>query len=137
MRILALLQRHKMLILYLFYGACTTLVNMLAYWLCYSVAHMGNVVSVIIAWLLAVFFAFVTNKLWVFGSKDTSPAVLLREGAAFVYYRLLTGLMDVAIMYVAVDVCLLNPNVWKLVANILVIIANWLASKWIIFAKAK
>lgn len=132
---ISLIRQHKALILYLFFGGCTTVVNVLAYALCYSVLGMGNVSSTCWAWFISVLFAFITNKLWVFGSKSLSLRTVLREGVSFFICRLLTGLMDVGIMFVAVDLLELSPIFWKLVANILVIIANWAVSKCIIFAK--
>jgi len=96
---------------------------------------MSNVPSVIIAWLLAVVFAFFTNKLWVFKSKSFAPDVLKHEIPTFFGARLLTGLLDLGIMYLAVDVLHGNGTVWKLISNILVIILNYVASKLIIFKK--
>ena len=58
-----LLEKYRSLILYAVFGALTTLVNMGAYWLCFNALGMPNVPSTIIAWILAVSFAFITNKL--------------------------------------------------------------------------
>lgn len=134
---ISLLRQHKALILYLFFGGLTTLVNVLVYALCFGALGIGNVVSTCLAWFISVLFAFITNKLWVFGSKSLSPRVILREGISFFICRLLTGFMDVAIMFIAVDLLGLSPIFWKIVANVLVVIANWAVSKCIIFAKRR
>lgn len=127
--------KYRSIILYVVFGAMTTLVNMAAYWLCYNVIGIPNVPSTIIAWVLAVSFAFVTNKLWVFDSKSWDAKTLRHEIPTFFGARLLTGLLDVGIMYVTVDVMGWNGMVWKLVSNVIVIILNYIASKLVIFKK--
>lgn len=106
---------------------------MAAYYLCFNLIGIPNVPSTIIAWVLAVFFAFVTNKLWVFDSKYFSAEVLKHELPTFFGARIATGLLDVGIMFLAVDVLHWNSTVWKLISNVLVIIINYIASKLIIF----
>lgn len=61
--------------------------------------------------------------------------VLIKEIPAFFGCRLATGILDVGIMYVAVDVANANGTVWKIVSNVLVIIINYVASKLVIFKK--
>lgn len=134
-KVKALIVKYQDMILYVFFGALATLVNTASYYLCYNIIGMSNVPSVIIAWLLAVVFAFFTNKLWVFKSKSFAPDVLKHEIPTFFGARLLTGLLDLGIMYLAVDVLHGNGTVWKLISNILVIILNYVASKLIIFKK--
>lgn len=135
MALFSLLNRHRAIILYLFFGVCTTLVNVLAYGGCYRIIGLSNALSTISAWAIAVLFAFITNKLWVFESRDLHCRAIMREGASFVLCRLLTGLLDLGIMFLAVDMLRLSPLLWKILANIIVILANWLASKWLIFRK--
>ena len=132
-KIKTLAVKYQDMILYVFFGALATLVNTASYYLCYNILGVSNVPSVVIAWLLAVIFAFFTNKLWVFRSKSFAPDVLKHEIPTFFGARLLTGLMDLGIMYVAVDVLHGNGTVWKLISNVLVIILNYVASKLIIF----
>ena len=134
-KVKALLMKYRSLILYAVFGALTTLVNMAAYWLCFNAAGIPNVPATIIAWVLAVSFAFITNKLWVFDSKSFDGKTLRHEIPAFFGARLLTGLLDVGIMYAAVDVLGWNAMVWKLISNVIVIVLNYVASKLVIFKK--
>jgi len=134
-KIKALIVKYQDMILYVFFGALATLVNTASYYLCYNVLGIPNVPSVLIAWLLAVIFAFFTNKLWVFKSKSFAPEVLKHEIPTFFGARALTGLMDLGIMYLTVDVLHWNATLWKLISNILVIILNYVASKLVIFKK--
>ena len=135
MKIRELMGKYRSIILYIVFGALTTLINTAAYWICFDVLGIPNVPSTIIAWVLAVSFAFVTNKLWVFDSKSWDAGTLKHEVPTFFGARMLTGLLDVGIMYVTVDVMGWNGMVWKLVSNVIVIILNYITSKLVIFNK--
>ena len=75
-KLIALLLRHKNVILYIFFGVLTTLVNIITYYIAVSYVKLSMFSSVIIAWILAVFFAYLTNRQWVFGSsKNTQKQV--------------------------------------------------------------
>ena len=121
--------------MYAIFGGLTTVVNMVSYYLSFNVLKIPNVPSTVIAWVLAVAFAFVTNKLWVFDSPSFDAKTLKHEIPTFFGARLATGVLDVAIMYLAVDLMHWNPTVWKLISNVLVIIINYVASKLVIFRK--
>ena len=127
--------RYRDIIAYLFFGACSMLANIAAYYACYHVIGFSNVCSTAIAWLVAVLVAFITNKLWVFGSKTFAANVLARELLSFFSCRIATGLLDVGIMYVAVDCLAGNEILWKIIANIIVIVLNYVASKLVIFKR--
>ena len=130
-----LIKKYKSLISYVFFGALTTAVNIGTYMLCYNIMGIANVPSTVIAWVAAVLFAYITNKLFVFESRSFELSVLRRELISFFGCRFLTGVMDVVIMYVSVDMLGLNSTVWKILSNVLVMIANYAASKLIIFKK--
>ena len=130
-----LLVKYRSLILYVIFGVMTTLVNMAAYWLCFDAFGIPNVPSTVVAWILAVAFAFITNKLWVFGSTSFDAKTLRHEIPTFFGARLLTGLLDVGIMYATVDVMQWNPMIWKFISNVIVIILNYIASRLVIFRK--
>ncbi len=132
-----LIIKYKSFILYAVFGVCTTLINWGTYYLCYSLIRIPNVPSTIIAWIVAVAFAFITNKIWVFESKAFDVKTLLYEIWTFIAARLATGVLDVAIMYFAVDVFAMNSTIWKLISNVIVIILNYILSKLIIFRKGR
>lgn len=128
------LEKYRELLLYGIFGVLTTLINIVVYSLCYERLGISNVASNVTAWILSVLFAFVTNKIWVFDSKSTELSVLLREAASFFGCRLATGLLDLAIMYVTVDVMAWNSMLMKCISNVIVIVVNYIASKLVIFA---
>lgn len=128
-------KKHRDVILYVIFGALTTAVNFVTYYLLFNLAGLYNLLSVVIAWFTSVAFAFVTNKLWVFDSKSFKKSTLMREVWTFFTCRIATGLLDVAVMYVAVDLLTMNSTVWKLLSNVIVIILNYVFSKTVIFKK--
>lgn len=132
----ALFQKYREQILYLIFGGATTAVNFVVYWIC-SGLNFGTAVSTIIAWFLSVVFAYVTNKIFVFESKIHTCLGILKEAASFFLSRLATGILDLGIMLLFVDVLHLNELLMKILSNILVILLNYLLSKLFIFKKAK
>ncbi len=132
-QIKVLLEKYKAIILYGIFGVLTTLINIVVYEAFYRYVGWSNVVSNIAAWVAAVTVAFITNKLWVFESKTTEKKTLMFEIISFFGCRLATGLLDLAIMYVAVDELALNSTLMKCISNVIVIIVNYIASKLIIF----
>ena len=120
---------------YLIFGALTTLVNIVAYSILYYVFHINNATSNIIAWIIGATFAYITNKLYVFNSKINKKIELLKEILYFYGCRLLTLIIDEAIMIVTVDKFGWNALLMKIIANIIVIILNFVFSKILIFKK--
>ena len=131
-----LLIKYKEQILYLFFGGCTTVVNIVVFALCSDILHMELLVSNFMAWVLAVFFAYITNKIWVFESKTETLNELVKEIGSFVFARVVTLLIDMLIMYVGVEILFINKMIIKVLANIVVIVANYVFSKLFIFKKA-
>lgn len=137
MNLKLLYQKYKHVILYGFFGVCTTLVNMLAYWVTAHLLSLGTLPSTIIAWILAVLFAYVTNKKWVFESDAATPKEIFQQMLSFFSCRLATGVIDWAIMFVLVDLCHMHDLLIKALANIVVIILNYVASKLFVFVKRR
>lgn len=135
MRLKNLLLQYRAVILYLIFGGCTTLVNIVCYFLCYQILWISNLASTAIAWFVSVLFAFVTNRSYVFGSQAREYRERLRELFSFFACRGMTGVMDMVIMYITVDCMNMNSLLWKIVSNILVIIINYIVSKLVIFKK--
>ena len=135
MRISELLQRYKSQLLYLFFGGCTTLVNIIVYGACAHLANLSTTLSTVIAWVVSVLFAYLTNRTWVFESRARSASDVLREMGYFFLCRLATGVLDLAIMYICVDRLGLPDMPVKVLSNVLVIILNYAASKLIVFSQ--
>lgn len=130
-------ERFRYIIAYLFFGACSMVANLVAYYICYQTLGISNIFSTAIAWFVAVLFAFITNKLWVFESKSFGPNVIVRELVSFFGCRVATGLLDLCIMFVSVDCFAQNEMLWKTIANVVVIVLNYASSRLIVFRVGK
>lgn len=132
-----LMMRYKHMLAYVFFGVCTTAVNVFVYFLCARLMGLNTAWSTILAWFFAVMFAFLTNKSLVFGSKSWERSLLIRELSAFYLCRLATGVIDLATMLLTVDVLGWNDVLMKFVSNVIVIVLNYVASRFIIFKKGR
>lgn len=128
-----LLDKYRDVIPYIVFGVCTTMVNIAAYWICSHLLELSVMPSTVIAWILAVLFAYLTNRKWVFNSEANGLTSVLKEIFLFFGCRLATGFVDWSIMLLFVDWLLFNDMIVKTCANIVVIILNYIASKLIIF----
>ncbi len=133
--ILNLFKKFKSIIIYGVVGCMSTAINIGVYLLLYDVLKIQNVPSNVCAWIVSVVFAFFANKLFVFESKNMSKTVVLAELCKFCLARLGTGLVDLLIMFVTVDCMSLNAALWKVISNIIVIVGNYILSKFVVFKK--
>ena len=134
-QMIELLKKYKSFIAYAVFGVFTTIVNIITYNVCYYNLEMSNTLSNIVAWVLAVTFAYLTNKVWVFDSKSWDWQILRKEVPAFISCRLATGVMDLIIMFVCVDILGWHAMLMKLLSNVMEIILNYVFSKLVIFKK--
>lgn len=127
----------KEVVAYLVFGVLTTLVNIIVYWVAAHPLGIKTVPSSVIAWIAAVLFAYVTNRIWVFHSETTGKSGIFREMLYFFGARFATGVIDWVFMYVTVDLLAFNDVYMKVIANVIVVILNYLASKMFIFKNPK
>ena len=130
-----LVEKYWDILSYLFFGVLTTVVNYVVYLPCYNTLGLSAVVSNGIAWVVAVAFAYLTNKPFVFKSNDWSAKTVIPELSKFVGCRVGSGLAESLILLVAVDLLGWNGNLWKLLTNVLVVILNYIGSKLLVFKK--
>ena len=130
-----LIIKYYDILAYLVFGVLTTVVNYLVYLPCYNLLGLPAVVSNVIAWVVAVAFAYVTNKPFVFRSHDWSAKTVVPELTKFVGTRVASGGMESAIIWIAVDLLGGNGNLWKLLTSVLVVVLNYIGSKLLVFRK--
>jgi len=121
---------------YLIFGVITTGINIGIYRLCTTV-HIVYWLSTIIAWVIALIFAFVTNKIFVFESTNMQPVLVFKEAISFVAARLVSGLCDLGFMIFAVEIIHMDDFIAKIITNVFVVVINYLFSKLVIFKKNK
>lgn len=119
-------------IMYAFFGGLTTLVNLVTFWaLYYTPLHVSWLPANTIAWFLSVTFAFFTNKTWVFRSPYTTASAFFIEMFWFFAARGVSLGADTAIMWVGIDLLHASAMLTKIVDQIVVILMNYVFSKWI------
>ncbi|CEI73904.1 MULTISPECIES: GtrA family protein [Romboutsia] len=130
-----ILKKYRESIMYLVFGGLTVGVNIATYIGLTRIIELNYMVANIIAWIVAVIFAYITNKFFVFESNNTELKFLIKEFTSFVSCRLLSGVMEMILMYVMIDMMGINDFITKIFTNILVIVLNYVLSKVIIFKK--
>ena len=128
---------------YVFFGVMTTVVNWAVYTALVRFAGLGITLSNALAWVAAVLFAFITNKLWVFESRNLKPAVVAKEFVSFTASRIVTGVIEIFGVPLLVKLGLdrkilgIDGAVAKIIVSVAVIILNYIFSKIIVFRKKK
>ncbi len=134
-KIRLLIKKHYDILAYLVFGVLTTVVNYIVYLPCYNLLGLPAVVSNVIAWVMAVAFAYVTNKPFVFRSHDWSAKTVVPELTKFVGTRVASGGAESAIIWIMVDLLGGNGNLWKLLTSVFVVVLNYVGSKLLVFRK--
>lgn len=130
-----LFERHRETVLYVLFGVLTSAVNLIVYFTATWVLRVNYLLSNLAAWTLTVLFAYVTNKLFVFQSRCESARALLAEFAAFVNGRIVSGLMDMLLMWILVGGFAFPDPIVKLLNSAVVVAMNFVISKLFVFGE--
>ena len=114
-------------------GALSTLLDIGVFWLLANVFNLYYLIANAIAWIVALFFSFLVNKYYVFESKSFKKEVWVKESVEFFGARGLACGIDMGGMYYLVSVIGVNKNYAKLIITVVVIIINYILSKYWIF----
>jgi len=125
-----LFMKYKEVLNYIIFGVLTTVVNWIVFQLCIEIFSINWSIANVIAWIFAVIFAYVTNRIIVF--QSSSPHVI-KELLLFVQFRLVSLLLEMIIMFVLIEVFSFAPFASKIVTSVVVVIANYIFSKAVIF----
>ncbi len=139
-------KKNKSVLLYLFFGGLTTFVSIFTFWLAevliktnLNVSLFGSLFSAkvvltnTISWICAVLFAFFTNRIWVFNSPTKTWGEFFSQMIAFFGGRLATFLLETLILVVFISGFKLNELVIKIIAQLAVLVSNYIISKFIVF----
>lgn len=127
-----LFQKHKELILYIFFGGLATVVSIGTFLLFDAV--MNELVANVLSWVITVGFAYWTNRTWVFCSKIRGKDVW-KEMLTFYTGRLLTLGLEEGMLLVFVTILSWNAAMIKVAAQVVVLVGNYIISKLLIFRK--
>ena len=121
-------------ILYLIFGGLTTLVDFVSYFILTRLS-VNYMIANVIAWIFAVAFAYITNKIYVFNSKTKDKDSLLDEIISFVSARLFSLVFSLVFIYIAVTLLGTDDFIAKVLSSVFVVIINYFISKFYIFKK--
>lgn len=127
--------RNQEWIDYIIFGALTTLVNIVVFFVLEILMNIPYLIANAIAIILSILFAFYTNKKFVFKSKPATFKESFREFYLFVGFRLVSGFFDMASMWLLVDILFVETNMAKILTQFIVLVLNYLFSKLIIFKR--
>lgn len=142
-KVAELYKKHEEIINYLIVGVLTTVVSVGVKWgLLFTVLSASNPtqlqIAIIISWICAVLFAYVTNRIFVFKSKNKN---ILKEMVGFFGSRVLTLLIEAFIMWFFITFLKLDTNmwvlIWTMVTQVIVTVLNYVFSKLLVFNKQK
>ena len=129
--------KYKEVINYLIFGVLTTVVSLLTYYLLVlTILNPNNPIELqianIISWITCVTFAYITNRKYVFNSKEKN---ITKEIIKFYSSRLTTLFIDMIIMFIFVTNLNFNDKLIKIIVQIIIIILNYILSKLLVFKK--
>ena len=128
-----LLMKYKEQLLYLFFGGLSFLVSISTFAYFEKILNINELLSNILSWIVTVLFAFLTNRVWVFSSKTKNWKEFVRQMYSFYMGRVVTLVIEELILLIFVTWLNLNSIVVKLIAQVLVIILNYIISKFVVF----
>ena len=128
-------KKHKAVLLYLFFGGLTTVISIFVFWLFHHPLGLNELVANVISWIIAVLFAFFTNRIWVFRAPTKTAGAFFRQMGSFFGGRIATLLIEEAILAVFITWLGLADMPVKIAAQIVVIVLNYFISKLFVFKK--
>lgn len=138
-KIRSLMKKYEEIIVYLIVGVINTIVSWAAWFLCaYTILDAQvvwqNIVLSIISWVVGVVAGYFMNRIWVFKSHEPN---LLKEFSQFAGGRVATWVLDSVMMVLMVNVMKINEAFSKIFVSVLVMIGNYVISKFFVFKKEK
>ena len=134
-KLLKIFYKYKELILYVFFGGMTTLVNFLIYYPLIWWTDVNYLWANVLSWIGAVIFAFFTNKAYVFEDKTNTFSAYLKKFIAFIAARLFSLGAETLFMYIGVDMMNVGEGIVKIPVAVIVVILNYITSKLFVFRK--
>lgn len=128
-------EKHKEVLLYLFFGGLTFVVSIGSFVLFERMMRMPALIANLFSWIMAVTFAYITNRIWVFTDVAHKVSGVIREVLAFFAGRAATLLLEEAILYIGITLLGADSIAVKTVGQIVVIVSNYFISKIIVFRR--
>lgn len=128
-----LYNKYREIIDYIIFGGLTTLVNIVVFYIFDTLLGWPYLIANAVAIVLSILFAYITNKRFVFKTSDMTTKENMMEFLKFIGFRLVSGLADMATMWLLVDLISIDTNIAKLLTQFIVVVLNYVFSKLFIF----
>lgn len=125
--------KYKEVLLYLFFGGLTFFLSMSLFWVLTIPLGMNALFANAVDWIICVIFAYATNRTWVFKVGEQNAKGVMRESVSFLIGRLGTLALEEAVLWLGIDLLHINGMLVKLVAQLMVIVGNYVISKFFVF----
>lgn len=132
-----LFRKYREVILYLFFGGLTFLVSIGSFALFHKALAVNELIANVISWVLAVLFAFFTNRIWVFQASTKTFGEFFSQLGVFCGGRVATLLLEEGILLLFVSILKFDSMAVKIAAQVLVVVANYFISKWVVFRESE
>lgn len=126
-------KKNKEVLMYLLFGGLTFLVSIGSYSVFFLIFKLNELIANVISWILAVSFAYFTNRKWVFCSNTNNGFSIVKEVVSFFGGRVVTLIVEELILLIFITIMHFNSIAVKVIAQIIVIILNYVISKKIVF----
>lgn len=126
-------KKNKEMLLYLFFGGLSFIVSVATYALFNVPMKMDALIANVLSWIITVMFAFLTNRVWVFASPTDNIKDFMKQMLSFYSGRIITLVIEEAILLVFINMLGFGSLLVKIVAQVVVILLNYVISKLFIF----
>ena len=130
-------KKNKEVLLYLFFGGLTFIVSIATYAVFNVSMGINELIANVMSWVLAVLFAFATNRVWVFQAPTHTITEFLKQMLSFFGGRVVTLVIEEIILLVFITWLGFNSMVVKVIAQVIVIVLNYVISKFFVFSDKK
>lgn len=132
-----MIKKNKEILLYLFFGGLAFIVSIVTYAFFNVTCGLNELVANVISWVITVAFAFFTNRIWVFESPVDTVKAFFIQLINFFGGRIVTLVIEEMILLIFITWLGLNSMLIKVIAQVVVIVLNYVISKLWIFRKNK
>lgn len=126
-------EEQKTIVIYILFGGLAFVVSMISYIVFLRLSNGNALTANVFSWICAVTFAYITNRIWVFHSRSTGFREIVREAISFFAGRIVTLIMEEGILFIGINVMGIDKIIVKVIAQIIVIISNYIISKVFVF----
>lgn len=128
-------KKHKEGLLYLFFGGLAFFLSVFIFWLFHIPFGLNELIANVLSWIIVVYFAFTTNRIWVFKARAKNKSEFIRQLLSFYAGRIATLLIEEIILFLFITTMGFNSLIVKVIAQFIVIVLNYIISKLFVFKK--